>query len=397
MTAPCTVCGKIFLIPYGLLGCAATILFFNLFLERAITLISAVMYRCHQRRRQQEKKKQDKKNKQHYNEDDEEAGEKQWRPSVYHVTLVLGALALLVACAASGLYSAVEGWSYFESLYFCFVTFSTMGFGDMVSGQRDWYLARYCYQVANSLVILVGVCCTYSLFNITSVIVKQGLNWTLARMLSLWRRCHSSSSSRGCGGCIRGGGCGAEGGRGGGGGERWDDDRVLCLWRWCHSSSRGCGGCARGSGGGGGGGGGREGESWDDDQVPPPAPQGVVFCCCCCCCYPAVAVPVPGAHHTGGGGGSTTRHYEASHLRTQLRLTATRHGRSRRWSFSVVRFASSSSSSSPAPSRGKCWCSSAEVETVCAARGFSRRNSLPEGVGAVAMLSHRLQETRTNT
>ncbi|KAL2096357.1 hypothetical protein ACEWY4_008505 [Coilia grayii] len=377
MTAPSTICGKIFLIPYGLLGCAATILFFNLFLERAITLISFAMYRCHRRGRSRSRARdrapgggggreggvavvemegEVKGVKDEEEDEEEEKKKKDWRPSVYHVTLVLSALALLVAFAASGLYSAVEGWGYFEALYFCFVTFSTMGFGDLVSGQRDWYAGTWVYQVSNSLVILLGVCCTYSLFNITSVIVKQGLNWTLTQLLCLWRGC--------CGG-------------------------------WC---------------GWGGGGGSRA------EQGPP----GVIFCCCCCC-YPG------GGSHVGVGGGQTS-------LRTQLRLTATKHGR--RWSFSVVRFASSS-----APPRGKCWCSGAEVETVCSraevergakrvgdgveeghrcrklgdavsgarpqnlhtpvsgrrgSRTFARRNSLPEGVGAIAMLSNRLQETRIN-
>ncbi|XP_076137868.1 potassium channel, subfamily K, member 13 [Alosa pseudoharengus] len=348
MTAPCTACGKIFLIPYGLFGCAATILFFNLFLERAITLISFLMDICHRRRRRT------KASMRRSGEGGEEEEEEEWKPSVYYVTLILGALALLVALAASGLYSSVECWGYFESMYFCFVTFSTMGFGDLVSGQREWYTARWFYQVGNSLVILLGVCCTYSLFNIMSIIIKQALNWMLAQMLRL---------RRGCGGACSGG-------------TRGDGDADV-----------------------------------DDDD--DKGPRGV-FCCCCFCCYPGVS------HDAVQGQAS---------LRTQLRLTATRHGR--RWSFSVVRFAAS------ATPRGKCWCNSSVVETVCkveerrdaaernieaqrckrpgevvtsgtgplnlhtpvsdrCSRTFARQNSSPEGVGAIAMLNNRLQETRIN-
>lgn len=40
MTALATVGGKIFLVFYGLLGCVATILFFNLLLERVITMLA---------------------------------------------------------------------------------------------------------------------------------------------------------------------------------------------------------------------------------------------------------------------------------------------------------------------------------------------------------------------
>ncbi|AWO98974.1 putative potassium channel subfamily K member 13-like [Scophthalmus maximus] len=85
----------------------------------------------------------------------------------------------IVACGAASLYSVMEGWTYFESLYFCFVAFSTVGFGDFVSGQREHHEDTWVYQVANCLLMLLGVCCTYSLFNAISVIIKQGLNWIL--------------------------------------------------------------------------------------------------------------------------------------------------------------------------------------------------------------------------
>ncbi|CAH2328019.1 potassium channel subfamily K member 13 [Pelobates cultripes] len=49
MTTPATIAGKIFLIFYGLVGCAATILFFNLFLERLITVIAYIMKSFHER------------------------------------------------------------------------------------------------------------------------------------------------------------------------------------------------------------------------------------------------------------------------------------------------------------------------------------------------------------
>ena len=47
MTTPATVGGKAFLIAYGLFGCAGTILFFNLFLERIISLLAFIMREAH--------------------------------------------------------------------------------------------------------------------------------------------------------------------------------------------------------------------------------------------------------------------------------------------------------------------------------------------------------------
>ncbi|XP_028429763.1 potassium channel subfamily K member 13 [Perca flavescens] len=179
VTAPSTAMGKVFLVFYGLLGCSATILFFNLFLERVITLVSLLIFWCHRKRMGHSGQE---------GRDSEDNRNGEWKPSVYQVTLILYVAVLLVACGAASLYSAMEGWTYMESLYFCFVAFSTVGFGDFVSCQREHHEGTWAYQVANCLLMLLGVCCTYSLFNTISVIIKQGLNLmleTLAWMYSV--------------------------------------------------------------------------------------------------------------------------------------------------------------------------------------------------------------------
>ncbi|XP_061668327.1 potassium channel subfamily K member 13-like isoform X3 [Syngnathoides biaculeatus] len=138
MTTPATTGGKVFLMFYGLLGCAATILFFNLFLERVITVIAVVLKSCHEHRRNKAQLPQ---NGQGVRARSSGKGEDLagWKPSVYCVMFILGAAAVLVSCCASLMYSAAEGWSYLDSLYFCFVAFSTIGFGDMV---LNWLLRR---------------------------------------------------------------------------------------------------------------------------------------------------------------------------------------------------------------------------------------------------------------
>ncbi|KAK2881411.1 hypothetical protein Q8A67_018679 [Cirrhinus molitorella] len=184
MAAPATLNGKIFLIFYGLIGCAATILFFNLFLDRMITLITFLSSKC---RKQKQKPKLSTRHitTNMYTQPEHGDGQEDRKPSVYYVTLILAAVAILVNCGASGLYSAMEDWSYLESMYFCFVAFSTMGFGDMVSGQKAHYEARWVYQIANSVMLILGVSCTYSLFSITAIIIKQMLNWILVKLFSL--------------------------------------------------------------------------------------------------------------------------------------------------------------------------------------------------------------------
>lgn len=196
MTTPATIGGKVFLMFYGLLGCAATILFFNLFLERVITVIAVVLKSCHERRHSKAVLPQ---NGRQVSEENRAAGAvgrkgedlAGWKPSVYCVMLILGVAAILVSCCASLMYSAAEGWEYLDSLYFCFVAFSTIGFGDMVSSQKLVYegQATVAYRLGNFFFILTGVCCIYSLFNVISIVIKQVLNWLLRRLETPCRCC----------------------------------------------------------------------------------------------------------------------------------------------------------------------------------------------------------------
>ncbi|XP_007942598.2 potassium channel subfamily K member 12, partial [Orycteropus afer afer] len=180
MTTPATVGGKAFLIAYGLFGCAGTILFFNLFLERIISLLAFIMRTCRERQlRRSGLLPATFRRGSALSEADSLAG---WKPSVYHVLLILGLFAVLLSCCASAMYTSVEGWDYVDSLYFCFVTFSTIGFGDLVSSQHAAYRNQGLYRLGNFLFILLGVCCIYSLFNVISILIKQVLNWMLRKL-----------------------------------------------------------------------------------------------------------------------------------------------------------------------------------------------------------------------
>lgn len=191
MTTPATIAGKIFLIFYGLIGCAATILFFNLFLERIITMLAYIMRWCHERRLRFAGVGVASRDESSGEEDSLEG----WKPSVYYVMLILGLASVLIACSASTLYSSMENWSYVDSLYFCFVAFSTIGFGDLVSSQRQRYESQEAYLLGNYLFILIGVCCIYSLFNVISIIIKQTLNWIVGKLVC-------SGHSRPCSCCA---------------------------------------------------------------------------------------------------------------------------------------------------------------------------------------------------
>ena len=107
-----------------------------------------------------------------------------WKPSVYWVLLYLLVCTSLVLQLGAALYLSMERWDYVRALYYTFVSFATIGFGDMVAGIRpdEFYGASQWYGVANFIVTVAGVCCMYSLFNIVSIIIKQLLNYVIRRV-----------------------------------------------------------------------------------------------------------------------------------------------------------------------------------------------------------------------
>jgi len=125
-------------------------------------------------------------------EDDELAD---WKPSVYWVMLILFAAATIIACCAAALFHVQEKWSYVDSLYYSFVSFSTVGFGDLVASHQTDYPHDLFYRASNWLITLVGCCCVYSLFNVTSLVIKLFLNFLIARLNV---RCPGSTDS-----CLR--------------------------------------------------------------------------------------------------------------------------------------------------------------------------------------------------
>ena len=168
------------LVVYGLLGCSGCILFFNLFLERIITVLALLLrhvYECRRRRQEQRSRDGDsdveppgaggrksRRGSRYSGDDDDDLTD--WKPSVYWVMsvwvmsvywvmywvmsvywvtsvywvmLILFLAASVIACCAAALFHVQENWSYLDSLYYCFVSFSTIGFGDLVASQDNYY------------------------------------------------------------------------------------------------------------------------------------------------------------------------------------------------------------------------------------------------------------------
>ncbi len=64
--------------------------------------------------------------------------------------LIPGLLVFIIAPA--GFFVMIENWSYLDAIYFCFVTLTTIGFGDYVAGK--WSEARENNTIFDSLLIV---------------------------------------------------------------------------------------------------------------------------------------------------------------------------------------------------------------------------------------------------
>ena len=82
--------------------------------------------------------------------------------------VVAGLLGMLITvCLGSAIFSHYEHWSYFQSLYYCFVTLTTIGFGDLVALQ-DSVESRFgvFYISLSMLFIFVGLTIASSFLNL---------------------------------------------------------------------------------------------------------------------------------------------------------------------------------------------------------------------------------------
>ncbi|KAF4522967.1 hypothetical protein B566_EDAN009557 [Ephemera danica] len=72
-----------------------------------------------------------------------------------NLMLATGMLSSAIITTGAAVFSRYEGWSYFDSFYYCFVTLTTIGFGDYVALQNDQALSNKPGYVALSLVFIL--------------------------------------------------------------------------------------------------------------------------------------------------------------------------------------------------------------------------------------------------
>lgn len=92
-----------------------------------------------------------------------------------NLILVAGNLSTIVVTAGAAAFSYYEDWSYIDALYYCFITLTTIGFGDLVALQKNNALQEKPHYVAFSLIFI--------LFGLT--VISAAMNLLVLRFLTM--------------------------------------------------------------------------------------------------------------------------------------------------------------------------------------------------------------------
>ncbi|NXO89391.1 KCNK3 protein, partial [Certhia brachydactyla] len=133
--APSTDGGKVFCMLYALLGIPLTLVMFQSLGERINTWVRSLLRRLKKRLGMR-------------------------RPEVSMANMVtIGFFSCVgTLCVGAAAFSHYENWSFFQAYYYCFITLTTIGFGDYVALQKDQALQTQPQYVAFSFVyILAGL------------------------------------------------------------------------------------------------------------------------------------------------------------------------------------------------------------------------------------------------
>ncbi|XP_055595780.1 two pore potassium channel protein sup-9 [Uranotaenia lowii] len=131
-STPSTVSGKIFTMCYAAIGIPLGLVMFQSIGERVNKLSSVIVHAV----------------KTSFNC-------KKAIASEVDLILVVTTLSSLTIAGGAAAFSKFENWSYFDSVYYCFITLTTIGFGDMVALQKDNALNQKPEYVAFALIFIL--------------------------------------------------------------------------------------------------------------------------------------------------------------------------------------------------------------------------------------------------
>ncbi|GBM45277.1 Two pore potassium channel protein sup-9 [Araneus ventricosus] len=151
-STPATVGGKTFCMFYALAGIPLGLVVFQSIGERLNTFVAFVLKNLKR-----------------------VAGLRNTDVSETNLICLISILSTVVMTTGAAAFSKYERWDYFDSFYYCFITLTTIGFGDYVALQKESALQSKPEYVAFSLVFI--------LFGLS--VVSAGMNLLVLRFLTM--------------------------------------------------------------------------------------------------------------------------------------------------------------------------------------------------------------------
>lgn len=150
-STPQTDGGKIFCMAYALVGIPLCLVMFQSVGERLNTIVTYLL--------RQVKKCFKLKNTE---------------VSQTNLILVAGSLSIVVLTAGAAAFSKYEKWPYLDALYYCFITLTTIGFGDLVALQKGDLQTNPSYVAFTLIFILAGL-----------TVISAAMNLLVLRFLTM--------------------------------------------------------------------------------------------------------------------------------------------------------------------------------------------------------------------
>jgi len=177
LTSPITAPGQACFLIYALIGIPLNILLFNILLDQTVQIFTWTLTSItrHWQSRQAVVTFNGTPRSENIRSN--------WEPSTTHIAITCFFAVIIVVLLSAPLFVYLEDWSFFQSVYFSVVAFTTVGFGDFVpSGvhtKRGDNLTPH-YKVGNWFIIIIGTVFMYTSLALLASVYKHCLDKFIA-------------------------------------------------------------------------------------------------------------------------------------------------------------------------------------------------------------------------
>ncbi|KAK2703309.1 potassium channel subfamily K member 6-like isoform X1 [Artemia franciscana] len=142
---PSTEAGKMFTMIYGIVGIPMTLIFFTSLVDRLMVPTTALLHYLARRLRRHN----------------------HFRVQCIHLTISFLTLLGFFFCLPAAIFNYLEdGWGYLDSLYYCFISLTTVGLGDYIPGDSPYQQYRSLYKILTTIYLLFGLVVMVLILNI---------------------------------------------------------------------------------------------------------------------------------------------------------------------------------------------------------------------------------------